>query len=166
MSALVSFQCPVEGCEVMIPDTTGEVQAMFLQTHNQSSHGALTTALPGDTVPENSRGGKTQKLERPKIPADCSEVQWAFFMEKWADFKRFYKLTDRQEIYSHLRECLSDGLQYKLYAVTGGTANQLTEEQLVEEIKRLAVNTAVHVKEFLEMRQDAEEPVRQFKARL
>ena len=61
---------------------------------------------------------------------------------------------------------LSDGLQYKLYAVTGGTANQLTEEQLVEEIKRLAVNTAVHVKEFLEMRQDAEEPVRQFKARL
>ena len=60
-------------------------------------------------------------------------------------------------IYSHLRQCLSDGLQYKLYAVTGGTASQLSEEQLVEEIKRLVVakvNTAVHVKEFLEMRQD------------
>ena len=53
--------------------------------------------------------------------------------------------------------------------MTGGTTNQLTEDQLVEEIKRLAVakvNIAVHVKEFLEMRQDTEEPVRQFKARL
>ena len=53
--------------------------------------------------------------------------------------------------------------------MTGGTANQLSEEHLVEEIKRLAVakvNTAVHVKEFLEMWQDTEEPVRQFKARL
>ena len=42
MSALVSFKCPVEGSEVMIPAMTGEVQAMFLQTPNQSSHGALT----------------------------------------------------------------------------------------------------------------------------
>ena len=48
--------------------------------------------------------------------------------------------------------------------MTGGTANQLSEEKT----KRLAVemvNTAVYVKEFLEMRQDTEKPVRQFKAR-
>ena len=40
-----------------------------------------------------------------------------------------------QEIYSHLRQWLSDGLQ---------------------EAGHGKVNTAVHVKEFLEMRQDAE----------
>ena len=56
MSAIDSFECPVEGCKVKVPPTTGEVQMMFLQTHNQSVHGALTTALPGDTSPGRSRG--------------------------------------------------------------------------------------------------------------
>ena len=45
MSNLVSFQCPVEGCEVMIPATTERCR-LFLKTHNQSSHGALTAPLP------------------------------------------------------------------------------------------------------------------------
>ena len=82
------------GCKVKVFATTREVQMMFLQTHAQSAHGALTTALPGDVSPGKSRGGKTQKLERPKVPVDCSEVQWAFFLQKWADFKRFYDLLD------------------------------------------------------------------------
>ena len=81
----------------------------------------------------------------------------------------FYKLSSREEIYSHIRSCCSDELQYKLYAATGGSAKTLVEEELLKEIKRLAVlkvNTAVHVKEFWEMKQDPGEPVRNFKAKL
>ena len=117
----------------------------------------------GDTGP------KAQKLQRPCIPEDCSEVQWAFFIDKWEDYKGFYKLTNKEEIYSHMRSCCSDSLQYKLYAATGGTAKTMTEGELLKEIKRLAVmkvNTAVHVKEFWELKQDPGEPVRQFKAKL
>ena len=45
----------------------------------------------------------------------------------------------------------------------------MEEVELLKEIKRLAVmkvNTAVHVKEFLAMSQDSDEPVRKLYARL
>ena len=48
--------------------------------------------------------------------------------------------------------------QFKLY--TGGTDWNMSEEPLV------VVNTAVYVKQFIEMNQDAEEPVRNYQARL
>ena len=167
MSLNPAFKCPVAGCEVKVPAVSGDVQVLFLQTHNKDAHGAMQAPL------EQRGGGETgpraQKLQRPVIPEDCSEVQWSFFMDKWDDYKGFYKLSTREEIYSHLRSCCSDALQYKLYAATGGTAKTMLEEDLFREIKRLAVmkvNTAVHVKEFWELRQDPDEPVRQFKAKL
>ena len=89
--------------------------------------------------------------------------------DKWEDYKGFYKLTSREEIYSHIRSCCGDALQYKLYAATGGTAKTMAEGELLKEIKRLAVmkvNTAVHVKEFWELKQDPGEPVRNFKSKL
>ena len=75
---------------------------LLLQTHNKDAHGAMHRPL-------EQRGGG--ELQRPTIPEDCSEVQWAFFMDKWEDYKRFYKLTAREEIYSHLHSCWSDALQ-------------------------------------------------------
>ena len=167
MSVNPAFACPVEGCEVKIPAVTEAVQLLFLQTHNKDAHGAMQAPLELHRAGES--GPRTQKLERPVIPEDCSEVQWAFFMDKWEDYKGFYKLSNREEIYSHMRSCCSDSLQYKLYAATGGTAKSMAEGELLKEIKRLAVmkvNTAVHVKEFWELKQDPGEPVRQFKAKL
>ena len=60
-------------------------------------------------------------------------------------------------------------MQYKLYAATGGTTKTMAEVNLMKKIKGLAVlkvNAAVHVKEFLEMKQDPGEQVRQYQARL
>ena len=165
--ALPAFECPVGGCEVEVPATSEAMQLLFLQTHNKDQHGALQAPLEQRGVGET--GAKAQKLVRPLIPEDCSEIQWAFFIDKWEDYKGFYKLSSREEIYSHIRSCCSDELQYKLYAATGGSAKTMVEEELLKEIKRLAVlkvNTAVHVKEFWEMKQDPGEPVRNFKAKL
>ena len=121
---------------------------MFLQTHNRDVHGVMSEPLEcrgGDV------GAKAQKLQRPTIPDDCSEV------------------TTREENYFHLFSCCSDILQYKLYMATGGTAKTMAEVNLMKEIKQLAVlkvNAAMHVKEFWEMKQDPEEPVRQYQERL
>ena len=66
----------MEGCKVKAPATTGEVQMMFLQTHTQSTHGALTTALPGafklsriqrHTREAESRAGKKDAENRKVI---------------------------------------------------------------------------------------------------
>ena len=57
----------------------------------------------------------------------------------------------------------------KLYTATRGDAKTIAEVNLMKEIKRLAVlkmNAAVHVNEFWEMKQDPEESVRQYQARL
>ena len=67
--------------------------------------------MHGPLEQRGESGPRAQKLQRPTIPEDCSEVQWAFFMDKWEDYKRFYKLTAREEIYSHLHSCWSDALQ-------------------------------------------------------
>ena len=109
-----------------------------------------------------------QELQSPVIPEDCSEEQWSCFMDRWGNYKWFYKLSTKEEIYSHLRVCYSDALRYKLYEATGGSAKTMGEEDLLREIKRLAVlkvYTAVHVKEVLELRQDPDEPGRQVKAK-
>ena len=167
MSVSPAFTCPVAGYEVKVPAMSGDAQVFFLQTHNRDAHGAMQAPL--EQCGGGEAGPRAQKLQRPVIPEDCSEVQWSFFMDKWDDYKGFYKLSTKEEIYSHLRNCYSDALQYKLYAATGGTAKTMGEEDLFREIKRLAVvkvNTAVHVKEVLELRQDPDEPVRQVKAKM
>ena len=164
---MTAFKCVVEGCEVEIPAASEALQLVLLETHNRDAHGALQAPL--DQRRAGETGNKAQKLQRPVIPEDCTEVQWAFFIDKWEDYKGFYKLTTKEEIYSHIRSCCGDDLQYKLYAATGGTAKTMAEPELLKEIKRLAVmkvNTAVHVKEFWELKQDPGEPVRNFKAKL
>ena len=97
-----AFECPVEGCKVQIPAVSGDVQMLFLQTHNKDAHGAMQQPLDHRVVGDT--GPKAQKLQRPCIPEDCSEVQWAFFIDKWEDYKGFYKLTNKEEIYSHMSQ--------------------------------------------------------------
>ena len=109
---LPPIQCSVGGCEEEIPSTTEAMQLLLLQTHIKDAHGAMQAPL-GERR-EAETGAKAQKLQRPVIPEDCTEIQWAFFIDKWEDYKGFYKLTGREEIYSHLRSCCDDTLQYKL----------------------------------------------------
>ena len=95
------FKCVVTNCMVEFPDVDTEIQKMMLHTHNQEVHGDIH-------VPVEGRGGgtvgqpKSQKIDRPSIPDDCSEVQWSFFTSKFLDYKRFYQLTEREDIFTHL----------------------------------------------------------------
>ena len=130
------FSCPVTGCSVKIPALAIEIQKIYFETHTRDAHGGLGGSNAGRSTDSSTR---SQKLERPIIPDDCSDNQWSFFLDKWEDFKLFYKLSTKAEIYSHLRSCCSDGLQYKLYAATGGTAKSMNEVDLLKELKRLAV---------------------------
>ena len=41
MSVNPAFECPVVGCEVKVPAVSGDVQVLFLQTHNKDPHGAM-----------------------------------------------------------------------------------------------------------------------------
>jgi hypothetical protein len=45
MSLNPAFKCPVAGCEVKVPAVSGDVQVLFLQTHNKDAHGAMQAPL-------------------------------------------------------------------------------------------------------------------------
>ena len=77
---MTAFKCLVEGCEVEIPAVSEALQLVLLETHNRDAHGALQAPLEQRRVGET--GNKAQKLQRPVIPEDCTEVQWAFFIDK------------------------------------------------------------------------------------
>ena len=104
-----SFECLVEGCKVRIPAVSGDMHMLLFQTYNKDTHGALQVSLEHRGVGET--GPKAQKIENLCIPDDCSEVQWGFSFDKWENFKGFYKLTNTEEISSHIRSCCSDSLQ-------------------------------------------------------
>ena len=83
---------------------------MFLGTHTRDAHDLVQASL--EHLGSGQTGPKAQKVQRPSIPEDCSEVQWE-------DYKGFYRLASKGEIYSHMRSCCSDSLQYKLYEANG-----------------------------------------------
>ena len=73
------------------------------------------------------------------IQADCSEAEWSFFTSKWSNYKRFYKLAVREDVFTELRGCCLTYLQYKLFAAAWGTDQTMEEVELLIEIKRLAM---------------------------
>ena len=69
----------------------------------------------------------------------------------------------------HLYACSSTELATSLSRTTGGAHFTLSEAQLLEQMKGLAVryqNPAVHVQEFLGMSQQSDEGVRHYLSRL
>ena len=95
MSLSPAFQCPVGGCEVEIPAVTGAVQMLFLETHNRDAHGALQAPLETQNRVVET-GAKAQKIQRPSIPEECSETEWAFFIDKWEDYRGFYRVFQNE----------------------------------------------------------------------
>ena len=59
---------------------------LLVQTQNKDAHGALQVPLEHHGLGET--GPKAQKLRKPS--EDCSEVQWAFFIDKLEDYRGFY----------------------------------------------------------------------------
>jgi hypothetical protein len=77
-----------------------------------------------------------------------------FFLQSRETTNGFKKMSTREDVYSHLSSSSIPELQFKLYTSTGVTDRNMSEEPLV------VVNTAVYVKQFMEMNPDGEEPVR------
>ena len=109
---------------------------------------------------------KAEKLTRPTLEEEISEVDWNFFKNEWSRYKRSTGLTG-QSIMDQLWACASDNMKKRCHQ--SGATDQTTEEQLLEMMKRLSIkaqNNLVNVVEFLSMAQNTEEPVTQFVSRL
>ena len=97
------FMCLVEGCKVRIPVVSGDVQMLIVQTHIKDANGVLQVPLEHHGAGET--GPKAQKL-RTLYPR--GQLAGPVSLLHWEKYKEFYKLTIKEEIYSHMRSCCSD----------------------------------------------------------
>ena len=154
------LECPAPGCTTSWPDTTApEVLIRLLDIHAKTAHPDTHTPPPATA--------KAEKVKRPSISASGSSEEWTYFTQRWSEYKAATHLTGRDIIYQ-LLECCDEALRKDLTR-TFGSLSSSDETVVLQNIKTLAVrqeNIMVARVRLQHMRQDRDEPVRAFAARL
>ena len=143
---------------------TWEMVTQHLPIHQNTVHPVQPA---GQAIPGPTSAPRTAKEERPTISSQMSEEQWRFFMDEWNHYKRQTKVKD-QELLDELWSCMVEELRQLAFA-EGGSSNLLDEETMTRKIKSLAVvslHSSVHVVNLHEQRQQSDENVHSFAARV
>ena len=154
---MAEVKCPIRGYDYIIPELDAALAAVMLSGHlmNHKLEPPLQTA-------------RVEKVNRPNISSGGSTEDWMYFKSRWGDYVKATKLTG-PDLSIQLLECCDDQLRRDLTRNAGGTLADQTEEQIFGAIKTLAVreeNVMIARTTLHEMRQDRDEPVRAFGARL
>ena len=116
---------------------------------------------PGPTV-------KADKVRRPTVTVAGSSEKWSYFVTRWQDYKDASKITGK-DVAIQLLECCDETLRKDLTRSAGGSLTSLPEDKILSAMKTLAVreeNTMVARASLYEMRQDHDESIRSFGARI
>ena len=101
-------------------------------------------------------GTRTQKAEAPKLDMILTAQEWERWKSNWLMYKRYSILEDHHDCVFNLWACFSHDLD--IAAAAAGLDNRdITEEQILFQVKRLAVkstNTLVFQIQFFQMGQD------------
>ena len=157
----VNIPCSAPGCDFTFQaNLPPEVLVQLLELHARTAH-------PPDATPVATPSNKGEKFRRPTISADGTSEDWLYFCQRWTEYKTATKLTGTETV-PQLLECVDDPLRKNINRTFGTQIGQ-TEEQVLENIKRLAVrpeNIMVARVELQNLHQDRDETVRSFCARL
>ena len=166
------IECTFVGC------TSGEAGAKFkklaaaadmasaiayLNQHRWDVHGQLAGAAVGASKIQLS------KIPRPDISGGCSQEDFKFFKKKWDQYVRASNETDPTKLRDQLITCPNDSLMNALYKALGDRIDDINVTDLMKEIEELAVvrqSNNVNTLAMINAKQERDEPVRQFAARL
>ena len=113
---------------------------------------------------------QSKRPDRPLINPGLSDNQWLLFQDSWGRYKELANLSKPDRIRNELRAACSQEVNELLFELFGPQQlNSMTEESLLEAIKKVAVEGAheeVHGQNFFKMKQDTGEPINKFVARL
>ena len=144
--------CEVSGCEYKTPTglTSHDQQFTDIRLHLVMAHPQAAAVLA--TVINPEAGGsqsqssvKAEKLSRPTLEEEISEVDWNFFLGEWKRYKRSTGLTG-QSITDQLWACASANMKKRCHQ--SGATDQTEEAELLETMKKLSIkaqNTLVNV---------------------
>ena len=155
--------CPFPACSYQTSDVSDVLAATMLQIHSSGAHAssAATTTTAGPPA-------KVEKVRRPTVSHAGTSEDWSYFLTRWADYKEATKLTGK-DLVIQLLECCDEDLRKDLTNNAGGSLTNKTENAVLEAIKTLAVreeSTMVARVTLYEMRQDRDETIRSFGARI
>ena len=149
-----AVDCPIAGCEYQTPDLDAAIVAALL-----TAHSAIHTS---------GHAAKVEKVKRPTVAAAGTSEEWSYFKSRWSDYVDATKITGKDKVVQ-LLECCDEPLRKDLTRAAGGSLTSKTEDEVLSSIKKLAVreeNTMVARVTLHNMRQDRDETVRSFGARL
>ena len=109
-----------------------------------------------------------EKVKRPTVSSAGSSEEWSYFESRWNDYVDARKITGQDKVVQ-LLECCDEQLRKDPTRSAGGSLTSKTEQEILSAMKKLAVceeNTLVARVTLHNMRQDHEETVQSFAARL
>ena len=138
----------------------------MLQMHERSDHAPAAAAAPA-AAPATSAAAPAEKVKRPTVSGGGTEEEWSYFTQRWTIYKSATRITGDDVVYQ-LLDCCEEPLRRDL-ARAFGDISQCDEATVLSNIKTLAVraeNVLVSRDELHSARQDRDEPIRMFCARL
>lgn len=160
------INCPYPSCTYATGDVTDELALTLLQIHNAGSHAPAAAAAAPVLAP--TAGIRVQKVNRPTVCLAGTSEEWNYFLTRWDDYVEATQVRGKERIIQ-LLECCEEDLRKDLTRSAGGSLSNKTEAEVKAAIKLLAVreeNTMVARVALYEMRQDDEEPIRSYGARI
>ena len=148
-------QCPITGCEYATDDLDAVIVAALITAHSAEHARAAPAA-------------STDKIKRPTISAGGTSSDWAYFETRWYEYVKATRLSGA-DTSVQLLECCDEALRKDLTRSAGKSMADLKESDLLKAIKKLAVreeNPMIARVTLGNMRQDRDEPIRSFGARL
>ena len=160
--------CEFLGCGYATAEFEPEVAIRVLELHQQNTH-VQVQQPPQVGGQAASAKPRAEKVPRPQIKLGIGQDEFSYFKNKWTSYKRSCGITDETEIRDQLRWACHEDLHRDLFSCLGSKLETLTEQQMLDEIEKLAVlsqNNLVNVVHLLALSQDREKPVKAFYARL
>ena len=156
------YQCPFPDCTYETTDLEDALAAVLISVHSNGTH----VAPP--THPQQTHAAKIERVKRPTISAAGSSEEWTYFLTRWQEYVDATKITGKEKVLQ-LLECCDDNLRKDITRNAGGSLANKTVEEVLEAVKKLAVreeNAMVARVQLSDMKQDRDEAIRNFGARL
>ena len=162
--------CPFPGCVFITPAGSDELVTQLLKIHFAGAHTPepSSSSAADANAASSASIARIQKVSRPTVSLAGTSEEWSYFLTRWGDYKDATRVTGKEKIIQ-LLECCDEDLRKDLTRNAGGTLSNQTETQVLAAMELLAVrqeNTMVARVALYEMRQDPEEGIRSYGARI
>ena len=157
------IDCPYPDCGYQTQEGTEALAVVLLQMHANAAH-----PVPSSTGTTTAASVKADKVSRPKVSIGGSSEDWSYFCTRWQDYKEATKVSGK-DLVIQLLECCDEDLRKDLTRSAGGSLTSKSENDVLDAMRKLAVkeeNVMVARVTLFEMKQDRDEPIRSFGARL